>query len=285
MTEKNIQFTFDNALTLTKKMHARYGEAFARLWKGFTAKEIAQEFFEDLCQMSPEQIARGMVRMKTHDFPPNVSQFSNWCIGDLRAQWLGANEAWSIARNSIDFNGNELTVVWTKECAIAFDAVQDMVKLGDKYQIAEAKKVFVERYERMVSESLERGDKPSYQVSYGDDKEQRKTALKEAEIAGFLPPSEIQLMIEHTQSPSDADTESVRFKTTAQEHLAKLKGLLKVNAPKPEKVDGEDDLKLFDLPERLNGWFDPFDDQASYVEKLQKEGKPVPMSITSSLEK
>lgn len=241
---------------------------------------IACEVFEGL---NPDDIKRGLAKMKTSKFCPVFPEFRDWCLGDQRAQWLGANEAWNIARGSIDFNGYELTVVWTKECAIAFDAVADQVKLGDKYQIAEAKKVFVERYERMVAESLERGEKPSYQVSYGDDKEQRKTALKEAENAGFLPSSETQLMIEQTQSPNDADSEVMKFKTTAQEHLAKLKGLLKVNVPKPEKVSEEDDLKLFNLPDRLNGWLDPFDDQAGYVDKLKKEGKPIPIAIMSGI--
>lgn len=276
------KFTYDDAMRLIKKMRMNYGKKFADLWAGVEPHELAEEMVDQYQGLTSQDFGRGIERMKREEWPPTIPAFRSWCEPKLNG-WLGANEAWNIARGSIDFNGYELTVVWTKECAIAFDAVADQVKLGDKYQIAEAKKVFVERYERMVAESLERGEKPSYQVSYGDDKEQRKTALREAEIAGFLPSSETQLMIEHTQSPNDADAESVKFKNTAQEHLAKLKGLLKVNAPKPEKIDGEDDLKLFNLPDRLNGWFDPFDDQAGYVDKLKKEGKPIPMAIMSGV--
>lgn len=276
------KFTHDDAMRLIKKMRMNYGKKFADLWAGVEPHELAEEMVDQYQGLTSQDFGRGIERMKREEWPPTIPAFRSWCEPKSNG-WLGANEAWNIARGSIDFNGYELTVVWTKECAIAFDAVADQVKLGDKYQIAEAKKVFVERYERMVAESLERGEKPSYQVSYGDDKEQRKTALKEAEIAGFLPSSETQLMIEHTQSPNDADSESAKFKTTAQEHLAKLKGMLKVNAPKPEKVDGEDDLKLFNLPDRLNGWLDPFDDQAGYVDKLKKEGKPIPMAIMSGI--
>lgn len=275
-----MNFTFDHALQLTKKMHARYGEGFARQWKGFKSSEIAQEFFEELQSMTPDQIARGLRKMKTHEYAPNVSQFSNWCMGDLKSQWLGANEAWNIARGSIDFNGYELTVVWTKECSVAFDAVADMVRLGDKYQIAEAKKVFVERYERLVSEALERGEKPIYNVSYGDDKEQRKTALREAELAGLLPSGESQLLIETTQSPNDARGEAAKFKTIAQEHLAKLKEQLKtVNVKTQEEVS--EDVKLFKLPEKLDCWADPFEDAEKYKQTLIKEGKSIPMALRS----
>lgn len=228
----NLQFTFDHALQLTKKMHARYGDGFARQWKGFTANEIAQEFFEELSNMTPEQISNGIRKMKTYEYAPNVSQFSNWCIGDLKAQWLGANEAWNTARGSIDFNGNELTVVWTKESATAFDSVVHLVRLGDKYQIAEAKKAYVEMYDRMVAESLERGDKPLYFVSHGNDKEQHKVALIEAESAGLLVTGSIDLLLEHHQSPEDAKKEGQKFNSIAQEHIAKLRETLKIkNVP------------------------------------------------------
>lgn len=270
-------FTFDHALQLTKKMHARYGDGFARQWKGFTANAIAQEFFEELSQMTPEQIARGITRMKTHEFAPNVSQFANWCLGDLKAQWLGANEAWNVARGSIDFNGNELTVVWTKECAIAFDAVADLVKLGDKYQIAEAKKVFIERYERMVAESLERGEKPCYDISYGDDKEQRKTALKQAEIAGYLPSGSTGLMIEQIQTPQQAKSEADKFKATAQEHLEKLGKLIKRNAPVVENE--KPPVELFNMVGNLPEWADPFDEREKYVQGLIADKKPIPSAI------
>lgn len=271
-------FTHDDALKLTKKMHARYGDGFARQWKGFSAKEIAQEFYEELSAMTVEQIGRGLMRMKTHEFAPNVSQFSNWCIGDLKSQWLGAHEAWNIARGSIDFNGYELTVVWTKECAVSFDAVIGMVKLGDKYQIAEAKKVFVERYERMVTESLERGEKPIYVVSYGDDKDQRKVAVREAEIAGLLPGGTSQTLIETTQTPGEGKIEAAKFKAIAQEHLAKLKTQLKTHNVKVE-IEEKADVKLFKLPEKLDCWADPFEDSETYKQTLKKEGKPIPLAV------
>lgn len=186
--------------------------------------DIACDVFDGL---TPDDIKRGLAKMKTSKFCPVFPEFRDWCIGDLKSQWLGANEAWNTARGSIDFNGNELTVVWTRESATAFDSVAHLVRLGDKYQIADAKKAYVEMYDRLVTESLERGEKPSYFVSQGNDKEQHKVALREAESAGILLSGFSDLILEHHQSPSDAKKEEIKFKTTAQEYLAKLKEVLK----------------------------------------------------------
>ena len=276
----NLQFTFDHALQLTKKMHARYGDGFARQWKGFTANEIAQEFFEELSNMTPEQISNGIRKMKTYEYAPNVSQFSNWCIGDLKAQWLGANEAWNTARGSIDFNGNELTVVWTKESATAFDSVVHLVRLGDKYQIAEAKKAYVEMYDRMVAESLERGDKPLYFVSHGNDKEQHKVALIEAESAGLLSSGSSDLLLESHQSPSDAKNEGKKFNSIAQEHIAKLRETLKIkNAPVVVVIDDEKPIGFIQT-ENLPEWADPFDEPEKYKEGLKADGKAQKMLLS-----
>ena len=43
MNTIDMSFTFEDAKHLTKKMHARYGDGFARQWKGFTANKIANE--------------------------------------------------------------------------------------------------------------------------------------------------------------------------------------------------------------------------------------------------
>lgn len=279
MNTIDMSFTIEDAKQLTKKMHARYGDGFARQWKGFTANEIANEFFEELSGMTVEQMARGIAKMKTHEFAPNISQFSNWCHGDLKSKWLGANEAWNIARGSIDFNGNELTVVWTRECAIAFDSVSHLVRLGDKYQIAEAKKAFTEMYDRLVSESLERGDKPSYFISYGDDKEQRKEALKQAEIAGYLPSTQVDQLLLETQSPRDAENESLKFKTTAQEHLAKLKAVLK--KPNEKQIEElKEKPESFILSSNLPEWADPFDETEQYKAGFRNDKKAIPLALT-----
>lgn len=268
------KFTHDDAMRLISKMRINYGKKFADQWSGVEPSELADEMVDQYQGLTAQDFVRGIERMKREEWPPTIPAFRSWCEPKSNG-WLGANEAWNIARGSIDFNGYELTVVWTKECAVAFDAVQEMVKLGDKYQIAEAKKVFVERYERLVSDAINRGEKPEYVVSYGDDKEQRKIAIQEAVVAGLLPEQQSQLLLETIQTPSEAQQESAKFKSVAQEHLAKIKEILK----KPNEVVPDVDpveLGLFQLPEKLPNWPDPFEQPELYRQTLVKEGKAIP---------
>lgn len=272
-----IKFGIEDAKRVITEMRLCYGKKFSDQWVGVDPMDLANKMVQMFSDLNPVDLAKGFSKMQTQAWCPTLPEFKSWCIGDLKSQWLGANEAWNIARSSVDFNGNELTVVWTKECAIAFDAVADMIKLGDKYQIAEAKKVFVERYDRLVSESLERGEKPHYNISYGDDKEQRETALKQAEIAGYLVSGSTDLMIEHNQTPEQAKAESDKFKTTTQEHLENISKILKRNSSKADCVNQE--VALFNTTENLPEWADPFDEKDKYVAGLSADKKPIPVSI------
>lgn len=273
-----IKFGIEDAKRVITEMRLCYGKKFSDQWVGVDPMDLANKMVQMFGDLNPNDLAKGFQKMQTQAWCPTLPEFKSWCIGDLKAQWLGSNEAWNIARGSIDFNGYELTVVWTKECAIAFDAVVDMVKLGDKYQIAEAKKVFTERYDRLALESLERGEKPVYVVSYGDDKEQRKEALKQAEIAGLLKSEESTKMIEMIQTPQDARNEETKFKTLAQEHLEKLKEVLK--KPNEKKIEeSKDEIEPLILSANLPEWADPFDDFDNYKKGLDNDKKPVPMAL------
>ena len=241
--------------------------------------DIACDVFDGL---TPDDIKRGLAKMKTSKFCPVFPEFRDWCIGDLKAQWLGANEAWNTARGSIDFSGNELTVVWTKESATAFDSVIHLVRLGDKYQIADAKKAYVEMYDRLVAESLDRGEKPSYFISQGDDKEQHKVALREAESAGLLLSGSTDLLLESHQSPSDAKNEGKKFNSIAQEHIAKLRETLKIkNAPVVVVIDDEKPIGFIQA-ENLPEWADPFDEPEKYKEGLKADGKAIPFALRNN---
>ena len=131
----------------------------------------------------------------------------------------------------------------------------------------------------MVSESLERGEKPFYEVSYGVDKEQRKIALREAEIAGLLPSGTSTPLIEHVQSPQDAVNEEKRFKTLAKKHLAEIQKILKVNKPKDEVGLPKVEIEMQSFSQRMDGWFDPFDETEQYKKVLANEKKPVPVVL------
>lgn len=272
------RFTIEDAARLVSKMRVNYGKKFADQWAGVEPDELEQEMVDQYQGLTSADFLRGIERMKKEKWPPTVPEFRQWCEPESTG-WLGANEAWAIARNSIDFNGNELTVVWTNECAVAFDAVSDMIRLGDKYQIAEAKKIFIDRYERLVTESRDKSQKPVYQVSYGNDKEQRKRAITEAQIAGLLPESETALLLETIQSPEDAKREAAVFDSVAKEHLENIRKLIK--RPEVQAVQDVDEAPLFDVSGNLPEWADPFDERGKYMDGLKADGKPVPMALRS----
>ena len=274
-----IKFGIEDAKRVITEMRLCYGKKFSDQWVGVDPMDLANKMVQMFGDLNPNDLAKGFQKMQTQAWCPTLPEFKSWCIGDLKAQWLGSNEAWNIARGSIDFNGNELTVVWTRECAIAFDSVSHLVRIGDKYQIAEAKKAFTEMYDRLVSESLEKRLQPVYEVSYGDDKEQRKTALKEAEIAGFLKSSESNNLIEMIQSPEDAKKEEIKFKTTAQEHLAKLKEVLK--KPNQKQVEELKEKPVsFIISSNLPEWADPFDQSEQYKSGFKNDKKVIPLALT-----
>lgn len=272
------KFTYDDAMRLIKKMRMSYGKRFADLWAGVEPHELANEMVDQYQGLTAQDFIRGIERMKREEWPPTVPAFRSWC--EPESKWLGANEAWNVARGSFDFNGYELTVVWTKETAIAFEAVADLVRLGDKYQIAEAKKVFIERYERLVSEAIEKGLSPEYVISYGEDKEQRKTAIREAEVAGYLEPGTSAPLLETIQSPNDARTEAKHFNAVAMEHLENIRKILKKpNGAAQEAVQDEGPLSSINDLKDPEEWADPFDDREKYLAGLKFDGLPVPMTL------
>lgn len=275
------KFTHEDAKRLIDKMRRNYGKKFADQWVGVTPDELAEEMVEQYQGLVATDFLRGVDRMKREEWPPTVPAFRSWCEPESKG-WLGANEAWNTARGSIDFNGNELTVVWTKESATAFDSVIHLVRLGDKYQIGDAKKAYVEMYDRLVAESLDRGEKPSYFISQGDDKEQHKVALREAESAGLLLSGSTDLLLESHQSPSDAKNEGKKFNSIAQEHIAKLRETLKIkNAPVVVVIDDEKPIGFIQT-ENLPEWADPFDEPEKYKEGLKADGKAIPFALRNN---
>lgn len=225
--DNSIRFGNEDAKRVINEMRLCYGKKFSDQWVGIDPRDLAQKMVDLFFDLTQEDLIRGFAKMQTHAFVPTLPEFKSWCVGNLKSKWLGGQEAWNTARGSIDHTGKELTVIWTKESATAFDSVIDMMIGADKYQIADAKKIYIEVYERLVLESQERGEKPCYFVSHGNDKAQHEIALKDAENAGLLESGTSALMLEYHQTPEQAERESKEFQTIAQEHLAKLQGLLK----------------------------------------------------------
>ncbi|MEX5367774.1 hypothetical protein WCE00_12525 [Acinetobacter haemolyticus] len=273
------EFTYEDAMTLINKMRVRLGKKFSDQWAGVTPRELATAMVEDYQGLTQEDFNRGIEKLKKAIFAPTVSEFKEWCEPKADA-WLDAHEAWAIAKDSVEFGtGRELTVVWTEQAAKAFEKCADLVATGDKFQLAEAKKIFVSIYERLVTEAKDQGLKPVYNVSLGVDPDQRISAIKQAEVAGFLSGPETQLQLEHKQTKAEQQAEAEQYKTTAQKAIAELREKLKLKAPVNKMSDEIKEVQPWELKEDSDYWPDPFDQKQQYIENLKAEGKKVPMAV------
>lgn len=268
------EFTKEDAQRLISKMRINYGKKFIDQWAGVEVDELATEMVERYQGLSPADFQRGIKRMDHEQWPPTIPEFRSWCEPQTD-DWLGAHEAWSIAEKSIGFDGEELTVIWTEQMSTAFSRCEELVKTGDKYQRAEAKKIFCDAYDRLVTQAKDQGLKPVYITSLGTNKDQQITAIQQAELEGFLTAPVAQAQLEHKQTEAEIQADAKKYKTTAQKALEKLGPLIKrnVNKMKPELKD----VQPWEAVEEQH--IDPFDDMEQYKARLVQDGKPVPNVI------
>ncbi|EAP7013580.1 hypothetical protein EJV31_24475 [Salmonella enterica] len=268
------EFTKDDATRLISKMRINYGKKFADQWVGVDVEELKQAMVEAYQGLSMEDFARGYARMLQEQWPPTIPEFRSWCEPKTD-DWLGSHEAWAIAEKSIGFDGQELTVIWTDQMAQAFSRCEELIKTGDKYQRAEAKKIFCDAYDRLVSQAKDQGLKPIYVTSLGTDKDQAIAAIKQAEVDGFLTAPDATALLEHKQTKLEQLSESERYKTIAQEALAKIKDLIKPNVNKmTEEVKEPQPWESMEMQH-----VDPFDNFDEYKAALQAEQKPLPQAV------
>ena len=268
------EFTKEDAQRLINKMRINYGKKFIDQWAGVHEDELKQAMVEAYQGLSMEDFARGVDRMKHEQWPPTIPEFRSWCEPKTD-DWLGSHEAWAIAEKSIGFDGQELTVIWTEQMAQAFSRCEDLVKTGDKYQRAEAKKIFCDAYDRLVTQAKDQGLKPIYVTSLGTNKDQQIAAIKQAEVDGFLAAPEAALQLEHKQTKAEIQSDSLKYKTIAQEALAKLAPHIKRNVNKmTEEVKETQPWESMEMQH-----IDPFDDFGAYKAALQAEQKKLPQAV------
>ena len=245
---------------------------------GQTAEQYEDDLIATACEvfegLSPDDIKRGLARMKRSTFCPTFPEFAGWCEPKTD-DWLGSHEAWAIAEKSIGFDGQELTVIWTEQMAQAFSRCEELIKTGDKYQRAEAKKIFCDAYDRLVTQAKDQGLKPIYVTSLGTDKDQAIAAIKQAEVDGFLKAPEAALQLEHKQTKAEIQSDSLKYKTLAQEALAKLAPHIKRNMnTMTEEVKETQPWESIEMQH-----IDPFDDFEAYKAALQAEQKKLPQAV------
>ena len=123
--------------------------------------------------------------------------------------------------------------------------------------------------------------KPIYVTSLGVGKDQAIAAIKQAEVDGFLPAPEAALQLEHKQTSAEIQSGSLKYKTIAQEALAKLAPHIKRNVNKmTEEVKETQPWESMEMKH-----IDPFDDFDEYKAALQAEQKKLPQAVRFLSEK
>ena len=268
-------FTTEHAARLMNKMKAFYGKKYAEQWGDIPAADIADAMVECLQGLTQEDFKRGYLRMQKSTFCPTIPEFRSWCEPKTD-DYLSSHEAWAIAQKSIGFDGQELTVIWTEQMAQAFSRCEDLVKTGDKYQRAEAKKIFCDAYDRLVTQAKDQGLKPIYVTSLGTDKDQQIVAINQATVDGFLTAPDATALLEHKQTKLEQLSESERYKTIAQEALAKLGPLIKRN-PINRMAEEHKEPQPWESIEDEH--IDPFDNFEEYKAALRAEQKQLPNTV------
>ena len=268
-------FTTEHAARLMNKMKAFYGKKYAEQWGDIPAVDIADAMVECLQGLTQEDFKRGYLRMQKSTFCPTIPEFRSWCEPKTD-DWLGSHEAWAIAEKSIGFDGQELTVIWTEQMAQAFSRCEELIKTGDKYQRAEAKKIFCDAYDRLVTQAKDQGLKPIYVTSLGTDKDQAIAAINQATVDGFLTAPDATALLEHKQTKLEQLSESERYKTIAQEALAKLGPLIKRN-PINRMAEEHKEPQPWESIEDEH--IDPFDNFEEYKAALRAEQKQLPNAV------
>lgn len=270
------EFTLEAAMRLISKMRINYGKKFSDQWVGVEVLDLAHEMVDTYQGLTVEDFQRGIHRMSREQWPPTIPEFRSWCLPQTD-EWLGAHEAWAIAEKSIGFDGKELTVVWTEQMAQAFSRCESLIKTGDKFQRAEAKRIFCDAYDRLVTQAKDQGLRPVYTTSLGIDADQRITAIQQAELDGFLPAPEAAALLEYKQSTAERDADAQKYKNIAQMALEKLGPLIKHKQPINKMQPEHKEKQNWETAEENH--IDPFDDIEQYKDSLTKDGKAVPSAV------
>lgn len=188
-------------------------------------------YWRGLSDLTIDQIRAAL---NAHAQDPQAGQYMPK-IADIRRQievnrddgHPGPDEAWSIALGA---RHEGATVIWTEQIARAFfEVAMPLLDEGDKIA---ARKAFLERYERELTQARREGVAARWQASLGVDHRQRIEAVEQAQRQGrisadharsLLPAPEIDdravLRIEHA---SDAAGVNVRDQLAALRRLVRV---------------------------------------------------------------
>lgn len=92
-----VTFSADTANQLLGHMQALYGDGFNKKFGDIEQDRMISTVCQVLDGLKPEDLHRGIQRMKTEKWCPSIPEFRTWCIQDY--DWWTAEMAWAFALN------------------------------------------------------------------------------------------------------------------------------------------------------------------------------------------
>lgn len=90
-----VNFPIDVAEKVLNRIGDVYGAEFSKKYAGYSDEELVQLACTVLSGLTPADIARGVVRMNSEEWCPNLPKFRSWC--EQGGEWWTADMAWAKA--------------------------------------------------------------------------------------------------------------------------------------------------------------------------------------------
>lgn len=74
-------FSTQDAKNVIAEMRMFYGKKFLDQWAGVDPKDLAEKMVQMFCDLNPDDLARGFLKMQTQAWPPTLPEFKAWCLG------------------------------------------------------------------------------------------------------------------------------------------------------------------------------------------------------------
>ena len=93
---------------------SRYGRRFADMWAGVDPERVKAAWREELADMGPDDIARGLAACREKDWPPSAPEFRNMCIGsiDYESAYAEAAKQWYLRHRGGDDVWSNAAIFW-----------------------------------------------------------------------------------------------------------------------------------------------------------------------------
>ena len=166
-----VNFPVEVAEMVLNRIGDVYGAEFSKKYAGYTDEELVQLTCTVLSGLSHSDIARGVLRMNSEEWCPNLPKFRSWC--EQGGDWWTADMAWAKA---MQFEADPSTKI-TKLTKCSLEEVRHVLNVEGQKAAHFAFKDIYQDYLLRAKEAgrvQEMWEKPKAAKTLGFDERNRK---------------------------------------------------------------------------------------------------------------